>query len=144
MGIRFVLSIDCGQTIFGTMAEEALVTTRNSLLSTAARCCTRPSSLQDATPWPWPCMGRTAGLLLKAPSYTSDAIFSPNMRWIAYGSRQSGSPRDLCHSLPSPHTLCVSPCFGRGLKQGVGYWSLNGTMDFRVAVNSGYAPYCKR
>ncbi len=55
----------------------------------------------------------TPRLLLKAPAYTSDAVFSPNMRWIAYGSRESGAQRIYAtpYPGPGPHIL-ISPGYG--------------------------------
>jgi Tol biopolymer transport system component len=80
------------KSTFGTMAEEALVTTRNSLPldwapdGSALLYSTDQSSLQDATLWAMPLHGaHTPLLLLKAPSYPSDAVFSPNMRGPASG-----------------------------------------------------------
>jgi len=64
-------------------------------------------------------MGRTAGLLLKAPSYTSDAIFSPNMRWIAYGSRQSGAQGIYATPYPGPIQHIFLPDFAAGLNSAL-------------------------
>ncbi len=108
------------KSTFGTMEEEALVTTRNSLPldwapdGSALLYSTDQSSLQAARLWAMPLQGaHTPRLLLKAPAYTSDAVFSPNMRWIAYGSRESGAQRIYAtpYPGPGPHIL-ISPGYG--------------------------------
>ncbi len=108
------------KSTFGTMEEEALVTTRNSLPldwapdGSALLYSTDQSSLQDASLWAMPLQGaHTPRLLLKAPAYTSDAVFSRTMRWIAYSSRESGAQRIYAtpYPGPGPHIL-ISPGYG--------------------------------
>ena len=114
MGIRFVLSIDCGQTIFGTMAERP----GHHPEFPALDC----SALLYSTEQPPRChplamarMGRTAGLLLKAPSYTSDAIFSPKCA----GSHTVQGNREPKGSMPLPTLAPFSISFSPTLQQGL-------------------------
>jgi eukaryotic-like serine/threonine-protein kinase len=56
---------------------------------------------------------RTSRLLLKAPLYTSDGVFSPDMRWVAYSTRESGPQRIFATPYPGPGPrIPVSPGFG--------------------------------
>ena len=108
------------KSVFGSREEEALVTTPNSLPvhwapdGSALLYSTDESGLQEASLWALPLRGaRTPRLLLKAPSYTSDGMFSPDMRWIAYSSRESGAQRVYVtpYPGPGPHIL-ISPGYG--------------------------------
>ena len=73
--------------------------------------------------WAMPMNGpRTPRLLLKAPYYTSDGAFSPDMRWIAYGSRESGTQRVYATPYPGPGPrIPISPGYG-----GNAVWTKDG------------------
>ena len=108
------------KSTFGTKEEEVLVNTPNSLPlnwapdGSALLYSTDESGLQDASLWALPLQGaRTPRLLLKAPSYTSDGMFSPDMRWIAYSSRESGAQRVYVTPYPGPGPrILISPGYG--------------------------------
>lgn len=56
---------------------------------------------------------RTSRLLLKAPLYTSNGVFSPDMRWIAYSTRESGAQRVFATPYPGPGPrIPISPGYG--------------------------------
>jgi len=108
------------KSTFGTKEEEVLVATPNSLPvhwapdGSALLYSTDESGLQDASLWALPLQGaRTPRLLLKAPSYTSDGVFSPDMRWITYSSRESGAQRVYATPYPGPGPrILISPGYG--------------------------------
>jgi Tol biopolymer transport system component len=108
------------KSIYGTKEEEVLVATPNSLPvhwapdGSALLYSTDESGLQEAGLWTMPMQGaRTPRLLLKAPFYTSDGVFSPDMRWIAYSSRESGAQRVYVTPYPGPGPrILISPGYG--------------------------------
>lgn len=55
----------------------------------------------------------TPRVLLKAPFYISDGSFSPDMRWIVYSSRQSGTQKVFATPYPGPGPrIQISPAYG--------------------------------
>ena len=108
------------KSMFGTQEEEVLVSGGDSLpLAWSPDGSTLlysidESGLQSASLWAMPMQGpRTPRQLLKAPYYTSDGVFSPDMRWIAYGSRESGTQRIYATPYPGPGPrILISPGYG--------------------------------
>jgi Tol biopolymer transport system component len=108
------------KSVLGTQDEEVLVARDNALPlqwspdGSALLYSTDESGLQSASLWAMPMQGpRTPRLLMKAPFYTSDGVFSPDMRWIAYGSRESGVQRVYATRYPGPGPrILVSPGYG--------------------------------
>jgi eukaryotic-like serine/threonine-protein kinase len=109
------------KSIFGTQEEEVLVASKNNTFplqwspnGSALLYATDESGLQSASLWAMPMLGpHTPRLLLKAPIYTSDGVFSPDMRWIAYGSRESGVQRVYATPYPGPGPrILISPGYG--------------------------------
>jgi Tol biopolymer transport system component len=75
---------------------------------------------------------RTSRLLLKAPLYTSDGIFSPDMRWIAYSTRESGAQRVFATPYPGPGPrIPISPGYG-----GNPVWQKDGHAILYLGDNS--------
>jgi Tol biopolymer transport system component len=75
---------------------------------------------------------RTSRLLLKAPLYTSNGVFSPDMRWIAYSTRESGMQRVFATPYPGPGPrIPVSSGYG-----GNPVWRKDGRAVFYEADNS--------
>jgi Tol biopolymer transport system component len=109
------------KSVFGTQDEEVLLASKNNAFPLqwspnggALLYATDESGLQSASLWAMPMLGpHTPRLLLKAPFYTSDGVFSPDMRWIAYGSRESGVQRVYATPYPGPGPrILISPGYG--------------------------------
>jgi len=118
------------KSVFGTQDEEVLLAANSNIFplhwssdGSALLYTTDESRLQDAILWALPMQGpRTPRLLLKAPVYTSDGIFSPDSHWIAYGSRESGAQRIYATPYPGPGPrILISPGYG-----GNPVWSKDG------------------
>ena len=117
------------KSVSGAQDEEVVVDQNNSLPlhwspdSSTLLYSVNESALQEAGLWAMPMQGpRTPRLLLKAPYYTSDGAFSPDMRWIAYGSRESGTQRIYVTPYPGPGPrIPISPGYG-----GNAVWSKDG------------------
>lgn len=67
--------------------------------------------------------GLTPHPYLKAPSFTRDAVFSPNGRWVAYTSQESGTPQVIVQPFPdgSAGKWPISAASGR-----IPRWARNG------------------
>jgi len=109
------------KSVFGAQDEEVLLASKNNTFplqwspnGSALLYATDESGLQSASLWAMPMLGaHTPRLLLKAPFYTSDGVFSPDMRWIAYGSRESGVQRVYATPYPGPGPrILISPGYG--------------------------------
>ena len=118
------------KSVFGTQDEELLLDGKDGILpldwspdGSVLLYTIGQSRLQEATLWAMPMQGpRTPRLLLKAPAYTSDASFSPDSRWIAYSSRESGAGRIYATPYPGPGPrILISPGYG-----GEAVWSKDG------------------
>ena len=118
------------KSVFGTQDEEVLLAAKSNIFplhwssdGSALLYTTDESRLQDAILWAMPMQGpRTPRMLLKAPVYTSDGVFSPDSHWIAYGSRESGAQRIYATPYPGPGPrILISPGYG-----GNPVWSKDG------------------
>jgi len=118
------------KSVFGTQDEEVLLDGKDSILpldwspdGNVLLYTVDESRLQEAALWAMPMQGpRKPRLLLKAPVYTSDASFSPDSRWIAYSSRESGAGRIYATPYPGPGPrILISPGYG-----GEAVWSKDG------------------
>jgi eukaryotic-like serine/threonine-protein kinase len=75
---------------------------------------------------------RSTRLLLKAPLYTSNGVFSPDMRWIAYSTRESGTQRVFATPYPGPGPrIPISPGYG-----GNPVWQKDGHAVLYLGDNS--------
>jgi len=74
----------------------------------------------------------TPRALLKSPFYVSDGVFSPDMRWIAYSSRESGTQKVFAMPYPGPGPhISISPGYG-----GNPIWQRDGHAILYLGDNS--------
>jgi len=80
--------------------------------------------LSQADIWVLPLVGdRKPRLFVQAPPAVSDGQFSPNGRWVAYTSRESG--RDEVYVVPFDAAKALNPVSGAAIATGGGKWQIS-------------------